>query len=99
MPCASRRAGRKARTGDQRRFRVGKTVVEFVPADDPRLASSGVTLETPVLGVEIGGVAKAYPILIMNWHEIVNDTVGGEPVSIDISMAPKSSDCLTGFIR
>lgn len=35
-----------------------------------------------VLGVAIGGSAKAYPIRIMNYHEIVNDRVGDEPVAI-----------------
>ena len=29
-----------------------------------------------VLGVEFQGVAKAYPIRILNWHEVVNDQVG-----------------------
>lgn len=35
-----------------------------------------------VIGVVINGEAKAYPLGIMNWHEIVNDTVGGENVTI-----------------
>ncbi len=30
-----------------------------------------------VLGVVIDGVAKAYPIKILNWHEIVNDRIRG----------------------
>jgi len=28
-----------------------------------------------VLGITIGGVSKAYPIKILNWHEIVNDSI------------------------
>ncbi|MHB1248859.1 MAG: DUF3179 domain-containing protein [Polaromonas sp.] len=35
-----------------------------------------------VLGVFINGQAKAYPYSILNWHEIVNDSVGGVPVSV-----------------
>ncbi|MFQ5580435.1 MAG: DUF3179 domain-containing protein [Nitrospiria bacterium] len=35
-----------------------------------------------VLGLMQNGEAKAYPINILNWHEIVNDTVGGRPVLI-----------------
>lgn len=35
-----------------------------------------------VLGVVINGEAKAYPYGILNWHEIVNDTVGEVPVSV-----------------
>jgi hypothetical protein len=35
-----------------------------------------------VLAVEQNGVAKAYSIRILNWHEIVNDDVGGQPVAV-----------------
>ena len=38
--------------------------------------------DTRVLGVKTNGVAKAYPIAIMNFHEIVNDEFGGEPVVV-----------------
>ncbi|MFQ5692190.1 MAG: DUF3179 domain-containing protein [Nitrospinota bacterium] len=36
----------------------------------------------PVVVLEIGGVAKAYPLQILMWHEIVNDTLNGTPVSV-----------------
>ena len=32
-----------------------------------------------VIGIEHNGVAKAYPTLILLWHEAVNDEVGGKP--------------------
>ena len=35
-----------------------------------------------VLALEIDGDVRAYPIQIMTWHEIVNDTVGGIPVTV-----------------
>ncbi len=35
-----------------------------------------------VIGLEINGEAKAYPIFILVWHEIINDRVGGIPVAI-----------------
>lgn len=35
-----------------------------------------------VLGVHHQGIARAYPIKIMNWHEIVNDQFNNKPVSI-----------------
>ena len=35
-----------------------------------------------VLGVVINGEAKAYPHNIGWWHEIINDRVGGHPVSV-----------------
>jgi hypothetical protein len=38
-----------------------------------------------VVGVAIGGEARAYPINVLNWHEIVNDTLGGVPIAITYS--------------
>jgi len=35
-----------------------------------------------VLGISRNGVSKAYPIAILNWHEIVNDGFAGEPVVV-----------------
>jgi hypothetical protein len=35
-----------------------------------------------VIGVNINGTAKAYPIKILNWHEVVNDTVNGIPIVV-----------------
>jgi hypothetical protein len=36
----------------------------------------------PVIFFQVGNDARAYPIQILIWHEIVNDTVGGVPVAI-----------------
>ncbi len=36
----------------------------------------------PVLALELNGDARAYPLQVMIWHEIVNDTVGDIPVSV-----------------
>ncbi len=38
--------------------------------------------EDRVLGVARNGRAKAYPIKILNWHEIVNDTIGKQAVVV-----------------
>jgi len=35
-----------------------------------------------VLGIERNGIAKAYPIAILNWHEIVNDRFGDERIVV-----------------
>ena len=35
-----------------------------------------------VIGVRIGNEARAYPIKILNWHEVVNDTVNGVPIVV-----------------
>jgi hypothetical protein len=36
----------------------------------------------PVVAIEVNGEARAYPIQILIWHEIVNDEVGGLPVTV-----------------
>ncbi len=50
----------------------------FVPAAQARFLAPA----DRILGLTHHGEARAYPVRILNWHEIVNDTVGGEPVVI-----------------
>jgi hypothetical protein len=38
--------------------------------------------EEPVLSLTLGGETRAYPVQILIFHEIVNDTVGGVPIAI-----------------
>ena len=38
-----------------------------------------------VIGVAFSGVARAYPLRLMRWHEVVNDVIGGEPVAVTYS--------------
>lgn len=38
--------------------------------------------DEPVLGVVIGGVAKAYSIWHLDHHEIVNDVIGKQPLAV-----------------
>ena len=35
-----------------------------------------------VIGVQIGHQSRAYPIRILNWHEVVNDTIDGVPIVV-----------------
>jgi len=35
-----------------------------------------------VFGVYLGGEARAYPLRILDWHEMANDVVGGVPVAL-----------------
>ena len=46
------------------------------------LRTHGITDETDVIGYVHNGEARAYPIRIMNRHELVNDIVGGKPVTV-----------------
>jgi len=57
------------------------------PIDDPRFetttdAQTWLAPTSPVISLEIGGTARAYPLAILVWHEIVNDTLGGTPVVV-----------------
>ena len=36
----------------------------------------------PVIALQIGDDARAYPVQILVWHEIVNHTVGGVPIAV-----------------
>ncbi len=36
----------------------------------------------PVVLMELNGEARAYPLQILTWHELVNDTLGGVPVTV-----------------
>lgn len=36
----------------------------------------------PVISLQIGGEARAYPLRILIWHEIVNDVIAGKPVAV-----------------
>ena len=38
--------------------------------------------KNPVISFEQNGDVRAYPLQILSWHEIVNDIVGGTPVTI-----------------
>lgn len=35
-----------------------------------------------VIGVVVNGVARAYPLWLLEWHEIANDELGGEPIAV-----------------
>ena len=52
---------------------------KFVPVSE---ASSFLEAREPVVQLELGGEARAYPLQILIWHEIVNDNVGGTPVTV-----------------
>ncbi len=74
------------------RIRVEEVVwggvrLDGIPAlDNPSTlaAEDAVYLTGPdlVFGVHVNGEARAYPLRIMDWHEMANDVVGGVPVSL-----------------
>ena len=54
--------------------------------DDPTFVAvaeaSDLAPSEPVIGLAIEGDARAYPLRVLTWHEIVNDVVGGVPVAV-----------------
>lgn len=50
----------------------------FIPVSQ----STNLDDKEPVIGLEINGDARAYPLRVLMWHEIVNDTVGQRPVTV-----------------
>ena len=47
-----------------------------------REAGAELTDSDRVLGVYLDGHAKAYPVRILNYHELVNDVIGRRPVLV-----------------
>ncbi len=48
----------------------------------PDVAKSWLKDQEPVIFFEFNGIKRAYPLQILLWHEIVNDTVAGMPVAV-----------------
>lgn len=60
---------------------------DAIPAiDHPRFAPAAsvhsIAPDEPVLVVRLHGEARAYPLRVLVWHEIVNDTLDGVPVAV-----------------
>lgn len=58
-----------------------------IPAiDEPRFErvndANWLNDDDRVMGISLSGTHKAYPLRILNWHEIVNDQIGGRPVVV-----------------
>lgn len=55
------------------------------PIDSPNFVGVGdesIADQEPVIAVGLDGVARAYPLQILTWHEIVNDTIGDTSVAV-----------------
>ncbi len=67
------RAGGPSKDGipsiDRPEFRPVAEITDLAPTE-------------PVIELAIGSEARAYPLRILTWHEIVNDEIGGVPVAV-----------------
>jgi len=69
-------------------IRSGGPPKDGIPAlDHPKFvsvteASAWLKPVEPVIALTVGSASRAYPLQILVWHEIVNDTAGGVPVAV-----------------
>jgi hypothetical protein len=52
------------------------------PATEAASQASWLADDDRVVGVVINGQARAYPLRLLNWHELVNDSLGDTPVVV-----------------
>ena len=69
------------------KIRSGGPPKDGIPSiDNPKFANvenaQFMSDSDTVIGLEINGESKAYPLFILVWHEIVNDSIGGVPVAV-----------------
>ncbi len=73
---------------DYQEFRGGGIARDGIPPiDSPKYtsvdsANRWIRDVEPVIALEIAGQARAYPIQILIWHEIVNDELAGQAVAV-----------------
>jgi hypothetical protein len=72
---------------DLRKIRSGGPPKDGIPAiDHPTFTTVAKARQfkptEPVISIVINNDARAYPLAVLMWHEIANDTVGGVPVAV-----------------
>jgi len=72
---------------DTDRIQSGGPPKDGIPAImEPRFLAAGearfLAGDDMVLGLAVAGEARAYPLRILSWHELVNDTVGESPILV-----------------
>lgn len=70
-----------------REIRSGGPPKDGIPAIDKPIFAAVTEVQDlqpqdPVVGLEVNGDARAYPLRVLIWHEIANDMIGGVPVSV-----------------
>lgn len=69
--------------GGLSRINVFETM--FAPLPAPRFAgvsATGLPAEAIVMAVRVGEATRAYPVEVMAYHHVLNDTVGGAPLVV-----------------
>jgi hypothetical protein len=65
----------------------GGVPLDGIPSlDNPPVLSAArakyLRKDERVFGVEINGESRAYPYRFLSWHEMLNDVLGGEPITL-----------------
>lgn len=55
---------------------------DAVAALNERVRGKYLVSDDRVIGVSLGGAQRAYPLRVLNWHEVVNDELGGIPIAV-----------------
>lgn len=68
-------------------FRAAHLPDGIPPLDNPEFksisdASTWLQDQSPVIALNLNGEARAYPLAVLIWHEIANDTIGDTPVAV-----------------
>lgn len=67
-------------------FHAGIVPDEIPPVDEPRVERAldvdWLDDDEPVVALSIDGEHRAYPVQILVWHEIVNDTLADVPIAV-----------------
>ncbi len=77
-----------ARIVDAREVQLGGVDFDAIPPLDfptyesAAQAASWLNGHDEIVGITVNGDSQAYPLRIIAWHEMVNDTIGGVPVTL-----------------
>lgn len=77
-------------------FDTGLTAKELPALNDPKFVSiseadSYLSDDVYGIAVEIDGQYRFYSNQILNWHEVVNDTFGGQDIAVTLSTLTRSA--------
>jgi len=80
--------GKQSTTFDPEKLEQGCPRQDCIPSiDNPKFepateANTWLKDSDVIFGINYKNVARAYPQRILNWHEIVNDTISNDPIAI-----------------
>ncbi len=66
-------------TGDHAGAATANQPPSFVAQEE---AAGWLADEEPVIALTVNGESRAYPLQILTWHEIANDSLGGVPIAV-----------------